>query len=376
MASTGEEERPEFHNEGVGDGDHGDEGGPVKSFLDHLEDLRWVLIKCVVGIALMMLICLIAADVVLAVLKWPLTRADRHRKPPGQELSLLVGTNVLARVHPGTNIFGDFSLSNSPHMAFALTPRLVGTNYLLTLEPVTNEVLLSHVATRGTILRNLSPVGGFWVAFQVAMYGGILIAAPYLIYVLGGFILPALRIKEKKYVLRGFAIGSFLFMSGVFFCYFMLLPLALRASFQYSEWLGFAADEWRAEDYLGFVCKFLLGMGLGFELPVVILTLVKIGVLNATRLAGMRRYMIVINLVLGAVLTTPEVITQVLMFIPLQGFYELSVWIARYWELDERGKARARRNLIIVFLLLLGVAGWASWHYHFGLKEVMKFFIG
>ena len=161
-----------------------------------------------------------------------------------------------------------------------------------------------------------------------------------------------------------------------FFCYFMLLPLALRASFQYSEWLGFAADEWRAEDYLGFVCKFLLGMGLGFELPVVILTLVKIGVLNATRLAGMRRYMIVINLVLGAVLTTPEVVTQVLMFIPLQGFYELSVWIARYWELDERGKARARRNLIIVFLLLLGLAGWASWHYHFGLKEVMKFFIG
>ena len=377
MASTGEEERPEFH----GDGDHGehdpvDEGGPVKSFLDHLEDLRWVLIKCVVGAALMMLICLIAADVVLAVLTWPLARADRHRKPPGQEVSLLVGTNVLARLHPGTNVFGDFAFGTTQHLAFALTPKLVGTDYVLTLQPVTNEVALRHVTTHGTTLHNYSPMGGFWVAFQVAMYGGIVIAAPYLIYVLGGFILPALRIKEKKYALRGFAIGSFLFMSGVFFCYFMLLPLALRASFQYSEWLGFAADQWRAEDYISFVCKFLLGMGLGFELPVVILTLVKIGVLNATRLAGMRRYMIVINLVLGAVLTTPEVVTQVLMFIPLQGFYELSVWVARYWELDARGKARARRNLILVLLLLIGATVWASWHYHFGLKDVAKFFIG
>ena len=68
---------------------------------------------------------------------------------------------------------------------------------------------------------------------------------------------------------------------------------------------------------MGFVCKFMLGMGLGFELPVVVLTLVKIGVLNYRMLSDGRRYVIVISLVLGAVLTTPEVITQVLMAVPL-----------------------------------------------------------
>ena len=95
------------------------------------------------------------------------------------------------------------------------------------------------------------------------------------------------------------------------------------------EWLGFAADEWRAEEYISFVCKFMLGMGLGFEMPVVILTMVKVLAFWITeKLAGFRRYMIVINLVLGGVLTTPEVLTQVMMFIPLQLLYELSIWVA------------------------------------------------
>ena len=85
----------------------------------------------------------------------------------------------------------------------------------------------------------------------------------------------------------------------------------------------------------------MLGMGLGFELPVVLLTLVKIGVLNYRILSKARRYMIVINLILGALLTTPEVITQVMMFIPLQLLYEASVWIAWYWERRDRKREQA-----------------------------------
>jgi sec-independent protein translocase protein TatC len=370
MASPGEEERPEseFHDE--------EEGGPVKSFLDHLEDLRWVLIKCVVGAAILMLVCLIAANQVLTVITWPLKRADKHRKAPGTELLWIAGTNTLGTSNPGTNFFRQLGLTNQTRVGFDLVPKLIGTNFVLTVEVVTNDSRLTSIKPRGTLLRNFSPVGGFWVAFQVALYGGIVLAAPYLIYVIGGFVLPALKFKEKKYALRGFAIGSGLFMAGVIFCYFFLMPLALRASFQYSEWLGFAADEWRAEEYISFVCKFLLGMGLGFELPVVILTLVKIGILNYERLKGMRRYMIVVNLFLGAILTTPEVITQVLMFIPLQGFYELSVWIAGYWEKDERGKARARRNLILVLIAITAFFIWACWYFKFGPETLFNFFFG
>jgi sec-independent protein translocase protein TatC len=77
-------------------------------------------------------------------------------------------------------------------------------------------------------------------------------------------------------------------------------------------------------------------MGLGFEMPVVILTLVKIGLLNYGILKRARRYVIVIAFVLGAVLTTPEVVTQVLMAIPLLFLYEVSVWIAWYWERQEK----------------------------------------
>src|SRR5687767_4574827 len=101
MASPGEEERHDFeyHDE--------EEGGPVKSFLDHLEDLRWVLIKIVVAVALGMLVCLIGANWVLAVVKWPLERADKYRQTSGQRLSLVLETNVIANVALTTNLFGD-----------------------------------------------------------------------------------------------------------------------------------------------------------------------------------------------------------------------------------------------------------------------------
>ena len=83
-------------------------------------------------------------------------------------------------------------------------------------------------------------------------------------------------------------------------------------------------------------------MGLGFEMPVVILTLVKIGVLNYSILSKARKYMIVINLFLGAVLTTPEVITQLIMFVPLQGLFEISIWVAWYWEQRDKKRAAAQ----------------------------------
>jgi len=147
--------------------------------------------------------------------------------------------------------------------------------------------------------------------------------------------------REKKYVRRGLFFGIGLFMAGVCFCYFAMMPVALGASQRYSQLLGFSAYQWKADEYISFVCKFMLGMGLGFEMPVIILTLVKIGVLNYSILAKGRKYMIVINLILGAVLTTPEVITQVIMFIPLQALYEISIWIAWYWERQEKKREAA-----------------------------------
>jgi sec-independent protein translocase protein TatC len=370
MASPGEEDRPEseFHN---------DEGGPVKSFLEHLEDLRWVLIKCVVALGVCVLVCLIGANYVVQAIKQPLEDAAAMRFRNIPTVTIFVGGDLWGRFKPGTNALGNFSLgtNKNPHAALELVGVPIGTNMVLALQPTTDPKLLDIASKPQQQLINLGPAAAFWIAFQVALYGGLIMASPFLIYFLGTFVLPALKLKEKKYILRGFAIGTSLFLTGVAFCYFALMPVALNAAVQYSEWLGFSGEQWRAEEYISFVCKFMLGMGLGFELPVVILTLVKIGILSYARLKAMRRYMIVVNLFLGAVLTTPEVITQILMFVPLQGLYELSVWIAGYWELDARGKARARVKLAITLILvgLLITGLWASWHYHISPKQWLDF---
>src|SRR5437879_6089244 len=103
----------------------------------------------------------------------------------------------------------------------------------------------------------------------------------------------------------------------------------------------------------------MLAMGLGFELPVALLALVKIGILDYAKLAAMRRYMIVINLILGALLTTPEVFTQIVMAIILQVLYEISVWIAWYWDQEDRAKARRRLAMALGVIALLGGLIWA-----------------
>lgn len=91
----------------------------------------------------------------------------------------------------------------------------------------------------------------------------------------------------------------------------------------------------------GFVIKIMLGMGLGFELPVVLLALVKSGVLNYEKLVSLRRFVIVWNLILGALLTTPEIVTEVITAVALQALYEVSVRIAWYWERQENQAQRS-----------------------------------
>jgi len=303
-----------------------------------LEDLRWVFIRCATVLGISMLVCLIAGNWLVNVLKWPLGRATITPAGTNQQVHVSIGTNIVGSLRLGTNRLGTLDLGQAPDITLNLValPLPGSTNTFLAFQLQANNVPPKKTLAERVELLNLNPAGGFYVAFQVAIYGGFVLAAPFVLYYVGMFILPALRRSEKKHILPGFAIGTLLFAGGVSFCYFVMMPLALGASVKYSEWLGFSANQWRAEEYISFVCKFLLGMGLGFELPVVILTLVKLGILCHEQLAGFRRYMIAINLVLGAVLTTPEVLTQVMMAIPLQILYEISVWIAWYWERRDR----------------------------------------
>lgn len=313
-----------------------EEGGPVKSFLEHLEDLRWVLIKSGAALLLGMLICLVAGDRVVRILTGPLHKAKISYPGTNQVVTLrFLGTNRVG-VFPLPPAQQEvFRFGTNRYVSLQIAPVTIGTNRLLALVPDL-EAEAETGQHLNIELRNFAPAGGFIVALQIAFYGGMVLAAPIILFFVAQFVFPALKMKEKHYVYRGLGWSTLLFAAGVAFCYFVLMPLALTASVKYSNWLGFAADQWRAEEYISFVCKFMIGMGLGFQLPVVLLVLVRIGILSYATLSKARPYMIVINLVLGAVLTTPEVITQVMMAVPLQILYEVTVWIAYYWEKRDR----------------------------------------
>ena len=331
MVTETEEPRTDWEDE------EEEEGGPVKPFLDHLEDLRWVLIKSLSAVGIAVVVCLLAGNVVVEVLLRPLHHT--HVKYPKnlQVVSFLLGTNQLGTYTLPADDQGGFLFGTNQFQAFHLEPINVGGTQVLGLRPDPERAAATGQKLNIAI-SNFGPASAFILAFKVAIYAGLALAFPFIFYFVGNFVFPALKLKEKKYVYRALVFGFGLFALGVCFCYFVLMPLALLASVQYSEWLGFNVYQWRAEEYVSFVCKFMLGMGLGFELPVVVLTLAKIGIVDYKMLAKSRPYVIVINFILGAILTTPEVITQVLMAVPLQILFEISLWIVWYWERQEKKK--------------------------------------
>lgn len=343
--------------------DESAEGGPIKTFLEHLEDFRWVLLKSTVALALAMLVCLFGANHVMQALKWPLTRAVVSFSDTNQIVSVSFGTNHLGNFPLSPTVQQAFDLGSNRFVAVSIEPVMIGTNQVLGWRRNDDPGAIKGIQQIQVDLVNLSPAGAFFVAMQLAFYGGMVLAMPFILFFVASFVFPALKMNERKHIYRALFVGGGLFLVGVSFCYFVLMPVALSASQMYSNWLGLGATQWRAEDYIGFVCKFMLGMGLGFELPVVILTLVKIGVISYETLRNARRYMIVINLILGAFLTTPEVVTQVLMFIPLQFLYEVTVWIAWYWNQPDRARARRILCLALFCMLLAGRLIWLAWIY-------------
>lgn len=313
-------------------------GGPVKSFLEHLEDLRWMLIKCVAAVFVAMLVCMVGGSFLVKILSWPLVQAKHFRFAQDRAVPVRFGTNILSRVAL-TDLGGDHWGTNAPR-SFRLVPALVGTNFLLRLEA---DAESWDPDSKGIVnLNSYDPLSAIMVALKLALYGGLILSAPFLILFIGQFVLPALKLREKKLLYQIVSFGSVLFFMGVAFCYFIMAAIALSATVQFSEWLGFGASEWRAEAYISFMCMFMLGTGLTFELPVVILTIVKIGLLDYVQLKKFRSYWIVIALIIAAFMTpSADPFTMVLMALPLWVLYEVSVWIAWYWHRRDRKRAEA-----------------------------------
>lgn len=241
-----------------------EEGGPVKTFLEHLEDLRWVLIRCVVALLLGMVTCLVGAKYASAFLKKPLVES-------GVPLNL--------------ETFG--------------------------------------------------PLGSMMIAMKIALYGGITVALPFILYFIADFVLPALKRHEKRYLSWAFVVGTGLFISGMALCYFVILEISLRGLHAFTLWMELGGNVWRAEEYFHFAIMFMLGMGISFEVPVVILTLVRLGVISHETLVKSRAYLFIGNLVVCAFIT-PDAISTIFMVIPVQALMEICIMISRYWEKQKR----------------------------------------
>ncbi len=307
------------------------EGGPRKPFLEHLEDLRLALLKCVAVIGVALLVCLFLDEKLADILEYPIRHMGLFDRPT-PTVTFQFGAHRFGPYEVSREQFPGLPPGDAPHVVYNVGLAKVGDAQVATL---TVDPKAEADANR-VRLRNFNPAEGFMVAFHLALYGALVVAAPFWLYFLGQFILPALNIRERKFLFTWLGWGVFLFLLGVLLTYFLLLPLALRASIQYSSLLGFDAYEWRADEYISFTCKFLLGMGLGFQFPLVVLTLVKLGIVSYRQLAHYRRYVIVLSFILGAILTTPEVITQVAMAIPLCILYEICIWLAWFWERKKR----------------------------------------
>ncbi|MBP7830935.1 MAG: twin-arginine translocase subunit TatC [Kiritimatiellae bacterium] len=229
----------------------------VKPFLDHLEDLRWTVVRCA--------------------------------------LALLLGVVV----------------------AYPFAPKIM---QLLT------RPLSGVTANTTDFLRSLEVGGAFSASLRLAAWAGLLLSSPFLVLFIGRFVFPGLFEHEKRTVARMFGFAVVLFSGGLMLGYAYALPVALKMMFGLHGWMGVRA-EWTITNYLAFAVPLLIGFGLVFELPVVLVALGRMGFLTSAQLRRRRRHAVVAALVIGMVMTPPDVVSQVLMATPLIGLYEVSIWL-------------------------------------------------
>ena len=193
-----------------------------------------------------------------------------------------------------------------------------------------NELVLEIV--NRPLPRNFEPITfgvtePFMTTFTNAAYAAILLALPVILYQLYAFLLPAFSPTERKVALPLLLMVPVLFIGGVVFCYFVVLPPATDFLLQFN------ADKFntqvRARDYYSFATLTMLAMGLAFQVPVLILALVRLGITTVEKLRRNRRYAILLIAVGAALLPTIDPVTLLLEMVPLMLLYELSILLAR-----------------------------------------------
>ena len=181
--------------------------------------------------------------------------------------------------------------------------------------------------TMAVKMQSTSVSGQFSMFFTVVIIGGIIIAFPYIFYEFWRFIKPALTKKELNKTRGVIFWVSLLFFSGVGFGYFVIAPYTVNffANFQLDETI---INQWTISSYIDTLIPLILGTGLAFQLPLVMFFLSKIGIVTPDYLRKVRKFAIVIIIVVAGVITPPDVISQIIVSLPLLLLYEVSIWLS------------------------------------------------
>jgi len=250
------------------------------SFLDHLEDLRWHLIRAVSSIMIVATIAFIFSRSIFKLIIFAPLKMDFPT------YSLLCKAGQLIKVD--TTFCGE---------------------------------------TLPMIIQNRTMAGQFSADIWTAIFAGFIIAFPYVIYQLWKFISPGMHPNERRHS-RGFIIiCSFLFFTGVLFGYYIVTPLSINflANYSISEVVDNQID---ISSYISLIRSAALASGLVFELPIIIYFLTKIGLVTPQFLKTYRKYALVIVLILSAIITHPDIASQVIVAIPILILYQVSIYIS------------------------------------------------
>ena len=188
----------------------------------------------------------------------------------------------------------------------------------------------------------ITPTEPFFTAMKVSFMGSIFISMPWILYHIWGFIAPGLKVKEKKVTALFVAFGTLFFLFGGLFCYFLVVPLGLKFL------LNYGTTWWKMQVtigfYFSFVVKMILAFAFAFQTPLIMVLLTKFGVINTIKMKLYRKWAFLGTFGLAAVLTPPDIITQVLLAFPLYGLYEFGIVVSRFFE-DPKNRELALKQM-------------------------------
>ncbi|MDR2337141.1 MAG: twin-arginine translocase subunit TatC [Deltaproteobacteria bacterium] len=180
-------------------------------------------------------------------------------------------------------------------------------------------------------LNFFSPMEVFIVQLKLALVLAVLISFPYCIWQIWNFLLPALQAHEKEALKYWIVLASFLFVCGVAFCVLLILPLVMQFA------VSFASDKLNPviglADFLNLSCGLMLVFGVGFQLPLTVLLCVRFGLIQVQFLRDKRTYVVVGILIVSAVVTPPDIISQIMLALPMWLLFELGLLLARRIEI-------------------------------------------